>query len=282
MSGTAAPILGGDEATFTILDAGDAENFVTVNPITGVITVADESTTGVYDVKIKATNSAGSVEAIAKITVGVNADFNPTDKSYVWKYFINQTANTIMKNLDELDATLPAEITLPVGWPAGWPDISGLTQQELQPYLIFPAVQQLIFQVPGDDACNALNPSQGGDNLNLTVNADLTLSTKCKADLTGSTVDIGSSVISYKDGKYSWTLAMAFQGIPITYTINDPIVANFVDPLDPNILDPSGTPRVFSALQGTVDLFTTPTDFDDANILTSLRQIKVDVVLEVL
>ena len=282
--GTVTPSLGGDDATFTILDAGDAESFVTINTTNGEISVDDESTTGTYEIKVKATNSAGSVEAIAKVSIGINpAGFNPTGKSYVWKYFINQNSTAVvMKNLNLLDASLPAEMTLPTGWPTGWPDISGLTPEQLQPYIVFPAVQQLVFQVPGDDACKALSPSESGDNLNLTVNSDLTLSTKCERDLTGTTVEIGSSVISFKDGKYSWTLAMSFQGIPITYTINNPVIANFIDPLDPNILQPSGTPRAFSALQGTIDIFTTPTDFDDSKILTSLKQIKVDVVLEVL
>jgi hypothetical protein len=282
-TGTVTPsAVTGDAPIFTITDAGEAAGFVSINAATGVLSVVAESTTGTYSIKVKAANSAGSVEVTAEITIGVNADFNPAGKSYLWRYFMNQSDDVIFKNLDGLDAGLPpGDTPLAKGWPAGWPDISGYSEEELFPYLLLDGIQDMIFQVPGDDACSALAPaeSQRGDTLLLVVNSDLTLSTKCRLDDSndaGATVELGTSQISYSGGKYYWTLNMTFQGIPIPFVIGDPqSVASFIDPL----LDGATYP----ALTGTVDQFTTPTNFEsETTILTSLTQIKVDVVLQVL
>ncbi len=138
-------------------------------------------------------------------------------------------------------------------------------------------------QVPGDDVCGALSPAENGDTLLLIVNNDLTISTLCRKKddgSSGTTVELGISTISYSGGSYIWSINLSLQGIPVQYAIGGARIADFTDPLDPHWTQPSGTPRTFSAILGTIAQFLTPLDFADP--LGSLTLLDVDVVLEVL
>lgn len=277
--GSVTAAVTGDAATYEMTDNDDAD-FITVKN-TGEISVAAESTTGVYTVTVKATNSAGSVDATAEITIGVNEAFDPTGKDLYWKYFMNNTEDVTLLNLDQLVDGLPAAIPLPTGWPAGWPDAINPADPTFAFYFIFTGVQELLMQVPGDDACKALDPAESGDNLLVIVNPDLTLSTICHVgdDLT-TTVEIGTSEISFMEGKYSWDISTALEGTPISIVIGNARIETFVDPLHPHYSEPSGQGGAYSAVMGTVASYLTPTDFTD--YLGSLALLNVDVVLEIL
>jgi hypothetical protein len=270
----------GDSPTFSIVDAGDAADFVTIDASTGKLSVAAESTTGTYSVEVKAMNSAGSSSGTAEITIGINTDFDPTGKSYIWQYYMNMDAPWTMTGLDGDIAKLPIpSVDIPTGWPAGWPalDPNDWNEQTLFPYLALGAVADLLFQVPGDIGCGALTPEEKGDTLVFKVEDDLSLTTTCTLnDATGSSALMGISSISYADGEYSWALTLYSQ-IEIVYVIDNPTAETFTDPLDP------AGPRQFPAIRGTVEQFTTPTDVtDEAGILTSLAVKKVEVILEVI
>jgi len=271
----------GDPATFAITN-DDGATFVTVNANTGELTVGAESTTGSYSVVVTATNDAGPSSATAEITISVNADFDLSGKNVIWKYWMNNTADVVMLNLNLLPGqeALPAEIPIPVGWPADWPAIN-LADPTLPLYFTFPTVQYFLMQVPGDDACAALDPAEEGDTLLLIVNNDLTLSTTCNSE-TGTTVDLGTSSISYSGGAYIWTLNLTLQGVPVTIAVGGAEITQFTDPLDPHWEAPSGTPRTFPAIVGNVAQYLTPTDFHPDNYLTSLQLLDVDVVFEIL
>ena len=115
----------------------------------------------------------------------------------------------------------------------------------------------------------------------LIVNNDLTLSTTCNSE-TGTTVDLGTSSISYSGGAYIWTLNLTLQGVPVTLAVGGAEITQFTDPLDPHWEAPSGTPRTFPAIVGNVAQYLTPTDFHPDNYLTSLQLLDVDVVFEIL
>lgn len=279
--GTITPTIEGDEATFEITNQDDVP-FVSINAVTGVLSVAKETTTGTYTVNVTAENAEGSTEGTAEITIGVNEAFDPTGKELMWKYWMNNTEGVVFENLNTLpgQGDLPAEIPIPVGWPAGWPAID-VQDPTLPTYFTFPMVQGFLLQVPGDDVCKALDPAESGNTLLVIVNPDLTLSTVCTKDETeGTTVEIGISKISFSDDKFTWFMDVALEGVPVTYAIGDARIADFTDPLDPHFLEPSGVPRTFSAIQGTIDQYLTPTDF--ADYLGSLAILNVDVVLEIL
>jgi PKD repeat protein len=286
-TGTITAAVTGDPATYAITDDGEAD-FVTVNANTGELTVGAESTTGSYSVEVTANNAGGNTTAIAEITISANEDFDPSGKKVIWKYWMNNTPDVVMYNLNTLPGQegLPAEIPIPTGWPADWPNIN-LADPMLQAYFTFPTVQFFLQQVPGDVACELLEPAENGDTLLLIVNSDLTLSTICRNaedGTTGTTVDLGTSAISYDGSGFSWTLNLTFiGGIPVTYEIGGAAITDFVDPLDPSWFAPSGTPRQFSAVTGTVESYQTPTDFlDDESYLSSIQLLNVDVVLEIL
>lgn len=266
----------GDAPIFSITDAGDAADFVTINASTGVLSVAAESTTGTYSVTVKAANSAGNAEGTAEITIGVNPDFDPTGKGYTWKYFINQSEPWTMSGLDGIPELPITEVEIPTGWPAGWPQLDPNDWNELTlfPYLAVTSVSDLLFQVPSDIACGAVEES--GDQLYFEIEDDLSLTTICHiGDVDGQTVIIGTSAISYADGKFSWALTLYSQ-IEIIYIISDPTSETFTDPLDP------AGPTQFPAIRGMVEQFTIPTNiFDEAGILSSLSLKKVEVILEV-
>lgn len=269
-AGAVAPTLGGDESTFSLIDAGDAEDFVTLNPVTGEIAVDAESTTGTYEVKVKATNDAGSVEATATITIDVNADFNPTGKKLYWKYFMNNTANVTLENLNNMIDGFPPTYPLQVGWPGG-------TQFVINPgaadssYFVFTGIQEATLQVPGDDECNAIEEGgidevYLGDTLLVIVNDDLTLSTICRKKTDKNitvTTEIGSSTISYIDDKYVWTINVVLQGVlPLQIRIDDArIEPDYIDPLYPHFLTPSGTGGMYDAIIGTAPEYLTVGDY---------------------
>jgi len=274
-------------AITSVTDADDVASAVasfSVDAATGKISIAAESTTGLYKVTVTATNSKGTGTGTAEITIGVNPDFDPTGKGYLWQYWINQDDPWTLSGLDGEIAELPiAEIEIPTGWPPDWPAGNADWNEEyLFPYLALGGVQDLIFQVPSDLACGALDPEEGGDTLYFVVETDLSLTTICTLnDAAGSSVLIGTSTISYSDDKFHWAVSLNSQ-IPITYIITDITSTDqFVDPLEPG--EGGAPPRIYPALTGTVEQFTTPTNvFDETGILTSLTQKKVDIVLEVI
>ena len=276
-----------DAATFSITDDGGAD-FVTINANTGELAVGAESTTGSYTVAVQSINEGGTSNGTAEITITVNEDFDPSGKKVIWKYWINNTPDVVMYNLNTLPGQegLPAEIPIPTGWPEGWPNIN-LADPMLPTYFTFPTVQFFLQQVPGDVSCELLEPAENGDTLLLIVNSDLTLSTICRNaedGSTGTTVDLGTSTIAYDGSGFSWTLNLTFiGGIPVTYEIGSAEIADFIDPLDPSWFAPSGTPRTYSAITGTVEAYQTPTDFlNDETYLSSIQLLNVDVVLEIL
>jgi len=277
-------VITGDPATYAITDIGEAD-FVSINPNSGMLSVGTESTTGKYSVVVMATNEEESNTATANITIGVNDAFDPTGKNLIWKYWMNNTADVVMLNLNLLPGqeALPPAIPIPVGWPANWPAIDFL-DPNLQSYFVFPTVQFFLMQVPGDNVCALLEPAEEGDTLLLLVNADLTVSTVCQGvdSAPGTSVDLGTSSISYSGDAYSWTLDLTIEGVPVSYEIGGAEFTTFTDPLDPHWTAPGGVPRTFPAIVGTVDQYTTPTDFHPDNYLTSLQLLNVDVVLEIL
>jgi len=271
----------GDPATaFAFKSPTDVPLFVSISSTTGVITVAAESTTGAYDVVVVATNEGGSTEATASITISVNASgFDPTGKSLLWRYFMNKTAGVVLENLNTLpgQGDLPAAIPIPNEWPGGNDFVIDPTTAGIEAFFTFTVVQGFLLQVPGDDVCAALSPAEKGDTLLVIVNPDLTLSTTCRNDdgSTGSTVELGPSVISYDGSNYIWTINLSLQGNPIPYAIT------IIDEADFTEYDfATGAPRTFPSIQGTVAAFTTPTDFED--YLGSLAFLEVDVVFEIL
>jgi hypothetical protein len=274
----------GDPATYAITDDGGAD-FVTIVGSTGELIIGAESTTGSYSVVVRATNPGGTADATAEITISVNSDFDPTGRSLLWKYWMNNTANVIRENLNTLPGQghLPVAIPIPEGWPGGVPFQIDPTDPTLETYLVFPTVQFFTLQVPGDEACAALEPEEHGDTLLLVVNNDLTLSTICR-DTTNNdpstTVDLGTSSISYSGDAFTWTLNLTIQTIPVAIPIGNAVIAEFMDPLDPHWFAPSGTPRQFSSIQGTVEQYMAPLDLADP--LTSITFLNVDVVLEIL
>ncbi len=280
-TGSAMPsAVTGTSPVFSIKDNGGAD-FLTIDASTGELSVGAESTTGTYSVIVKAANAKGSADGTIEITIGVNPDFDPTGKGYTWKYFMNQDEPWTMTGLDGDIAELPfPSVDIPTGWPAGWPalDPNDWNEQTLFPYLAVNAISELLFQVPSDIACGEVGES--GDQLYFEVDDDLSLMTNCHiGDVAGQRVLIGTSSISYKDGKFSWALTLYSQ-IEIEYIIDNPTSETFIDPLDPQ--DANGTPNQFPALRGMVEKYTIPTNvFDEAGILTSLSLKKVEVILEV-
>jgi hypothetical protein len=273
-----------DPATFSITDDGGAD-FVTINANTGELSVGAESTTGSYTVSVQSSNEGGTSNASAEITITTNADFDLAGKNLIWKYWMNNTADVVFYNLNLLPGqeALPDEVPIPTGWPADWPNIN-LADPMLPTYFVFPTVQYFLMQVPGDDACAALDPAESGDTLLVMVNNDLSLSTTCKdADSApGTVVDLGTSTISYLDGGFVWTMELTLQGVPVTVAIGAAVIEDFTDPLDPSWEAPSGMPRTFSAVTGNVAQYMTPTDFHPDNYLSSIQLLDVDVVLEIL
>jgi hypothetical protein len=285
-TGTLTPSVIGGDATYAITDSADAE-FLTINVNTGELSVAAESTVGEYNVVVTGSNAEGTHDATAAITIGINDDFDPTGKNLLWKYWMNYTEDVVFYNLDQLPGQggLPDEIPIPIGWPGGTQFQIDPMDPALESYLIFPTVQFFLQQVPGDEACDALEPSENGDTLLIIVNSDLTLSTACRNDdkSPGTTVDLGESTISYANGGFVWTLNLTISTIPVPIAIGGAEIADFTDPLDPHWTAPSGTPRTFSAIRGTVENYMTPTDFlDETTYITSIDFLTVDVVFEIL
>lgn len=282
-TGSIVAAVTGDAASYEITDDGGAD-FVTVDAATGELSVAAESTTGAYSVVVKATNSAGNSDGTAEITIGINGDFDPTGVGYTWQYYINQDDPWTMSGLDGIPELPIKEIEIPTGWPAGWPqlDPNVWNEQTLLPYLALGAVADLLMQLPGDLACAALDPEEKGNTLYFALEEDFTMTTICTLnDAAGSKAIIGNYSISWADSQYS--LALNFESqIPITYIIDISNSEDFIDPLEP-AGENEPPPRIYPALRGTVEEFTTPTNvFDEASILTSLALKKVEVILEVI
>ncbi len=282
---TIAPATQGmDPATWTITDDGGAD-FVTINANTGELSVGAESTTGSYTVAVQSSNEGGTSNGTAAITITVNADFDIAGRNLIWKYWMNNTPDVAMINLNLLPGqeSLPDTIPLTTGWPDGWPVINP-ADPTLPFYFTFATVQYFLMQVPSDDACAALDPAEEGDTLLLMVNNDLSLSTTCQGvdSAPGTVVDLGTSTISYSGGAFVWTLNLTLQGVPVTVAIGDAVIEDFIDPLDPHWSAPSLEGRTFSAVTGNVPQYMTPTDFHPDNYLSSIKLLDVDVVLEIL
>ena len=275
-----------DAATWTITDGGGA-GFVTINANTGELSIGAESTTGSYTVSVQSSNEGGTSNGQANITIIVNEDFNIAGKSLLWKYWMNNTPDVVMYNLNLLPGNegVPAEIPLTVGWPAEWPNIN-YADPMLSAYFTFPTVQYFLMQVPGDDACAAeTNEAESGDTLLFIVNNDLSLSTICRDTVNnepGTTVDLGMSTISYLDGGFVWSMDLTLQGVPVTVAIGDAVIEDFTDAMDPHWSMPSLQGRTFSAVTGNVAQYMTPTDFHPDNYLSSIQLLDVDVVFEIL
>ncbi|MCG8309532.1 MAG: immunoglobulin domain-containing protein [Cytophagales bacterium] len=274
----------GDPATYEIVGITDQDDaavnvsFITINGSTGELTIGAESTTGSYKVTVKAKNEGGQDEAVANVTITINNDFNPTGKSYLWKYWMNQSDPWTLSGLDGIPGLAIESVEIPKGWPDGWPTPQPeWTDEYMFPYLALGGVQNLLFQVPGDLAC--ATEGEEGNTLLFKVETDLSLTTLCTVTEPndGKSVTIGSSSISYANSQFVWTVTLVSQ-IPVTYIIENPTSETFVDPLDET------TPgRQFPAIRGMVESFTTPTNvFDEAGILGSLTQKKVEIILEVL
>ncbi len=288
--GTISPTISGDAATFEITNFGETKDgdevivAVTVDSNTGDISIPMESTVGVYTIEVTATNSEGSTSGTAEITIGINDDFDPTGKNLIWKYFMNKSADVVLENLDKLDDELPPTFQLPVGWPGGADFVIDptLDPEVLQGYLIFTGIQEAILQVPGDDACQALE-TKNGDTLLVIVNSDLTLSTVCPS---GSIVEMGTSKISYADGGFIWTIDVVLQGVlPLQISIADAaIVEDYIDPLYPNWSNPSGEGGMYDAITGNVAEYQTVDDYGflPDGLPTGFIYLDVDVVLEIM
>lgn len=268
------PAIQGDlPIAYTLKDAGDAAGFVSVDAVTGAITVAAESVIGTYDIVVTATNLGGSSDGTASLTISISPDFDPTGKHLLWSYFMNKTADVEFSNLDEFPGgeTLPNPTPITDEWPGGTDFVIDPMTPDIQNYFVFSQIQGFLLQVPGDDVCQALE-GVNGDTLLIIVNDDLTLSTICPS---GALEELGPSTITYADGEFTWTLNLSLQGNPIPYSIVGPTMADFTE------YDfTTGAPRTFSSYQGTIPAFTTPTDFKD--YLGSLAFLEVDVVLEIL
>lgn len=285
-TGDIVPAMQGDlPITWSIIDDGGTADFVTIDAATGTLQVAAESVLGEYTVKVKAQNAGGAAEADAKINITISANFDPRGLNLYWKYFFNNTAGVTLLNLDLIDETLPASIEIPTGTPAGW-ETGAIdpTDPAFPTYFIFTGVQEALMQVPGDNMCAALTPPESGDNLLVIVNQDLTVSTVCHVDdVDGTTVEIGTSTISYVDGGYVWTIQTTLEGVPVPIVITGAqIVDSYLDPLHPHYSNPSGTGGTYKAIVGNVPQYMTPTDFNPDNYLTSIQLLDVDIVLEVL
>lgn len=263
VAGTLTPsAVTGDAPTFTLTDKGGA-TFLTIDATTGVISVPMESTTGLYNIVVTATNSAGSSTGAAALTIGVPAAFDPRGESIDWKYLMNQQAGFTLTGLDGVPELPFPSLTLPVGWPTGQE-----TPEVLQTYFILTGIQQLLLEVPGDEACDE------GNTTEMIVNNDLSLSSACTA---GGPAAIGFSTISYANGGYVFTMLLQFTtDIALAYSIGGATIATFDDPFEA---------RSYSAIQGTVDAYTTPTDFTSEETIqdfTTWATPTVDVVLEIL
>lgn len=274
----------GTDPAFAITATTDGEDvavtvdFFTVDAATGKISVAAESTTGLYKVTVTATNTEGTGSGTAEITIGVNDDFNPTGKSFEWQIFMNRSADVTLIGLDGVPG-LPISdpITLPTEWPT-----ANTPENELFQYSLMTGVQELLMQVPGDEACGALDPSEGGDTLLIIVNQDLTISVPCNVDgAAGSIVQIGTAEIKFEDDKFVFSMLLEFlPGLALPYVMDGAKIEEFTDVYT----DPTN-PTVYQALQGTVIGMTTPTDLSTEESIqdfTKWATPNVDVVLKLI
>jgi len=264
-AGTVTAAVTGDDATYEITDNGDAD-FVTVNASTGELSVAAESAMGVYSVVVEATNSAGTDEATAEITIGINEAFDPRGKSFEWKLFMNRSENITLTGLDGVPGLPISELTLPTEWPT-----ASTPADDLWQYGVMTGVQGLIIEVPGDEACTG-----SGNSKKLSIAEDLSISVICSE---GDPAVVGASTISFKDDKFVFTMLLEFlPGLSIPYEIDDARFEDFQD----GYTDPAN-PAVYSALLGTVIGMTTPTDLATEETIqdfTTWAYPNIDVVLE--
>ena len=278
------PALQGDlPILWTITDAGDAADFVSIDAATGTLSVGAESVIGEYEIAVNAKNTGGESDGTAKITITVNDLFNPIGKTLIWRFVMNQDENLTFTGLDGelvgpaleelLGQAPPPTLQSPVGWP------DGLTPPEQYwTYFLLTEVHNLILQVPGDEACTAAGGS--GDTLTFVVNEDLTLSAAC-TDV--DPAQIGTSNITYENGAFSFEMLLEFDpasGLSVPIKIDGAGFADFDD-----VFSVPGSVRTYPALQGRVNGFTTPTDLtseETARDITKWAVPVVDVILEVL
>lgn len=261
--GTVSPsAVAGDSPTFAITDFGEADDFISIDASTGVISVVKESSLGIYNVVVSASNSAGSASGTAEITIGLSEAFNPVGKTFEWQYFMNQSEDLTLTGLDGLPGMDFPEMTLPVGWPT-----ASTTEEQMPAYLLFTGVAGMLFQAPGDEVCVT------GNSLQFKVNEDLTLSAICSE---GDPAVIGFAFVSFADDKFVFEPNLYFtETIALPYAIDGATFADFVDPL---------TQESYSSLQGRVNAFTIPTDLTDEDTMqdiTTWTTPVVDVVLRV-
>ena len=238
--------------SFSIDDAGGADDFLSIDSSTGTLTVGKESTTGSYTVKIKITNEAGSATASLVVKIIVPSAFNPVGKKILPMYFINQTSGLKLVGLKGIPGLPFDTLDVPVGWPP-----ANTPPDQIMPYMLFGELTKIIWQVPGDNVC-----SDAGDTTLVVVKDDFTLSTDCSA---GTPQDkTGDWTISYKEGTgYIFTLTFIFDtDIPIVipYAIGGAEFKTFDDPI---------LGKQYPALHGTVQAFTTPSDFTDESTMTN-------------
>ncbi len=253
--------------TYSIEDDGGAD-FLTINSQTGELTVGKESTTGSYTVKIKISNSAGSATVSLVVKVNVPTAFNPVGKKLLPMYFMNQTSGLQFVGLTGIPQLPFDTLDIPVGWPP-----ASTPPDQLMPYMLFGELTKIIWQVPGDNVC-----SVAGDTTLIVIKDDFTLTTDC-ADGTPQS-KTGDWTVSYKEGSgYVLTLTFIFVDDPlivIPYAIGQAEFVVFSDPI---------MQQDYEALHGTVDAFTTPTDFTDENTLQNPLTWKtptVEVVMRVM
>ena len=237
-----------------------------------------ESLIGTYTVAVKATNAAGTADATVEITIGINPIFDPVGKKFEWTLFMNRTADVTLVGLDGVPGLpITDPVTLPTEWPTANTPVDDLWQ-----YGLMTGIQELLLQVPGDEACGALDPTENGDTLLIIINEDLTVSTVCNVDgAAGTTVQIGVWEISFAEDKFMFTMQLDFlPGLSIPYQIDDAKIESFTDAYT----DPAN-PTVYDALQGTVINMTTPTDLATEETIqdfTKWDYPNVDVVLKLI
>ena len=253
--------------TYAIKDAGGAEDFVSIESSTGKITVAKESVIGSFSVVVSATNAAGTSDATAGITISIPDNFDPTGKTYEWKIFMNRSENIELTGLDGVPGLPFSSLVLPTEWPT-----ASTPADELYKYAVLTGVQSLLLQVPGDNVCAK------GNSLKFSVDSDFVVHAICSE---GDPVSIGTSILSYKDDNFIFTLDLEYQtGLSIPYPISGAMFGSFED-----VYTNPENPVTYTALQGTVNGMTTPSDLTNEETIQDITKWltpTVDVVLEVI
>ena len=267
--GTISPTAQGVGLVYEIKDAGDAEDFVSINANSGVITVGKESKLGSYNVAILAYNELGESESVASIEITLNDNFNPVGKTFEWKFFINQSENVVLKGLDGLPELPISEMLLPIGLPD-----ESTPAQEFPTYFVFTEMQKILLERLAQLLC------PDGTSLRFTTDENLEMFGICND---GTLIPIGKSEIKFKDDQFVYVLDVLFEAsgdFRIQYKVDNAVFTTFNDAYT----DPDN-PLEIDAVVGTVNKYTTPTDFTSSTTLADVSKIvnpTVDLVLEVI